>query len=471
MADGRTYTALSQTPPSLGSSLQLLSVFGSVVGWLFAKPFGVAKNGYQLTGAQFNHTADIYFPDTSDRVIISQEFLGHDVFDQITLESDIRGTIPTIAAGSRLEVTEYEEQYTTVEAGTIHSASTRTFVNKITGQKYIQRVSQTFIFNTCKFAPFSDEDNVSTTLKVIKNYLGYETRDNIVRYGTSNKIVLMGQKDPCLEGRNTCSPHSTCIAQRDTYTCVCQSGFTGNYVDGVTECVDIDECLAGIHNCDINADCYNHEGGFQCRCRDQFEGNGATCNWISRCKDKNCDSNAHCIDNPGEDPICLCKTGYTGDGQKCWKIQERPCDNCSPFGHCGYDSTNTLKCLCNPGYIGDGFYCTEAPEVTSPTEQSVSETTEAYYLHSVETTPSVSEAEYNATYVLPHCNILDCSCPKGYSNYQDKRGNDLCRIDSYRDPIGPLDNDTSSKFQYLLEYTAFFVHKKIMNFLFIFSKM
>ncbi|XP_047508934.1 nidogen [Pieris napi] len=446
VADGRSYTALSQTPPSLGSSLQLLSVFGSVVGWLFAKPTGLAKNGYQLTGAHFNHTADIYFPDTSDRVIINQEFLGHDVFDQITLEGDIRGTIPNIPAGSRLEISEYEEQYTIVEAGTVQSASTRTFTNKITGQKYVQRVSQTFTFNTCRFVPFSDEENISTQLKVIKNYLGYETRENIVRYGTSNKIVPVGQEDPCIEGRNTCNPHSKCIAQGDSFTCVCQSGFTSTYIDGNTGCIDIDECLAGTHNCDINADCFNHEGGFQCRCREQFEGNGVTCNWMSRCKDKICGPNAQCIDNPGEDPICLCNTGYTGDGQNCWKSQENKCGSCSPYGYCGYDSTNTLTCQCNPGYNGDGFYCAEdiVEEVTTPSENIDSETTQAYYVpDSVETTPSPTESDYNATYVLPNCNFFGCSCPEGYLNYQDDRGNDLCRIDSFKEPIVPLDNDTS----------------------------
>lgn len=30
--------------------MQLLSTLGGIIGWLFAKPIGKIKNGYQLTG-------------------------------------------------------------------------------------------------------------------------------------------------------------------------------------------------------------------------------------------------------------------------------------------------------------------------------------------------------------------------------------------------------------------------------------
>lgn len=48
--DGRTYTAISRVPEAVGPSFQLLSNLGSVIGWLFAKPIGETKNGFQLTG-------------------------------------------------------------------------------------------------------------------------------------------------------------------------------------------------------------------------------------------------------------------------------------------------------------------------------------------------------------------------------------------------------------------------------------
>lgn len=49
--DGRTYTALSRVPEEIGASFQLLGNLGGVIGWLFAKPIGETKNGYELTGS------------------------------------------------------------------------------------------------------------------------------------------------------------------------------------------------------------------------------------------------------------------------------------------------------------------------------------------------------------------------------------------------------------------------------------
>lgn len=50
--DGRTYTALSRVPEEIGASFQLLGNLGGVIGWLFAKPIGETKNGYELTGRE-----------------------------------------------------------------------------------------------------------------------------------------------------------------------------------------------------------------------------------------------------------------------------------------------------------------------------------------------------------------------------------------------------------------------------------
>lgn len=48
--DGRVYMAISNIPPSLGYELQYLTVFSSVVSWLFALHSDNTYNGYQLTG-------------------------------------------------------------------------------------------------------------------------------------------------------------------------------------------------------------------------------------------------------------------------------------------------------------------------------------------------------------------------------------------------------------------------------------
>ncbi|XP_075974166.1 nidogen [Anticarsia gemmatalis] len=380
VSDGRAYTALSLVPQGLGSSMQLLNVLGGVVGWLFAKPASSAKNGYQLTGSLFNHTADVWFPASGDRVSINQEYFGHDVFDQITLETDIRGTIPVVLTGTSLEITDYDEQYTVVKPGVLRADSSRTFKNKITGETIEQRVSQTFTFSTCRFAPPTAEENTPLTLKVSKNYLGYESPANIVRYGMTNRVFLLGQEDPCIKGRDTCSPHSTCVVQGDTFACVCQSGFATIQHEDSTACIDIDECAAGTHNCHANADCYNHAGGFQCRCRQGFTGDGYKCEALSPCYNKNCDPNARCVES----------------GQE-------------------------ASCVCNPGFVGDGQFCYEGQPRESPDN---------------------NEADYNDSVVLPNCDRDNvCSCPPGYSDYRDSLNNRLCRLDSYNVPIPEPNNE------------------------------
>lgn len=48
--DGRTYTAVSKLPEEIGFDMQTLNILGGLISWLFAKPVGKAKNGYQRTG-------------------------------------------------------------------------------------------------------------------------------------------------------------------------------------------------------------------------------------------------------------------------------------------------------------------------------------------------------------------------------------------------------------------------------------
>lgn len=49
--DGRSYTAISPLESGIGYGTQLVYAFGSVIGWLFAKPVANdnAPNGYQVS--------------------------------------------------------------------------------------------------------------------------------------------------------------------------------------------------------------------------------------------------------------------------------------------------------------------------------------------------------------------------------------------------------------------------------------
>lgn len=48
--DGRVFMAISGVPNNLGFEMQYLSVFPSVISWLFSLHSANAYNGYQLTG-------------------------------------------------------------------------------------------------------------------------------------------------------------------------------------------------------------------------------------------------------------------------------------------------------------------------------------------------------------------------------------------------------------------------------------
>ena len=53
--DGRTYTAISRIPPSVGTAMQALTPIGTPIAWLFARRMGEgARQGFPIyfaTGA------------------------------------------------------------------------------------------------------------------------------------------------------------------------------------------------------------------------------------------------------------------------------------------------------------------------------------------------------------------------------------------------------------------------------------
>ena len=51
-----------------------------------------------------NHTCDIFFPRSSDRVTINIKYLGLDIFDQLALAVKVRGSVPSIDFGSVQEL-------------------------------------------------------------------------------------------------------------------------------------------------------------------------------------------------------------------------------------------------------------------------------------------------------------------------------------------------------------------------------
>lgn len=198
MSDGRAYTAISKIPVSIGASIQSLQILGGVIGWVFAKPVAEALNGYQLTGGVFNHSATLYFPNTNQKITIKHKYNGLDVFDQLRLEVDIQGEIPQLLlsqANPQVTVNEYEEQYTLTSPGVIQSSTSRSFsYRSLEGNENIitYTVDQVFVFDYCKFEA-SPADG-TWRIKVGKNFISYESREQIVRFGLSSKVTPLGGK-------------------------------------------------------------------------------------------------------------------------------------------------------------------------------------------------------------------------------------------------------------------------------------
>lgn len=195
MTDGRAYTAISKVPEGIGDDIQSLQILGATIGWLFAKPIGNALNGYQLTGGLFNHTAIITFTNTNHKVLIRQKYLGLDVFDQLRLEVEIQGELPHLPEEAKVTINEYQEQYTLTKPGVVQSSSSHIHTyTDIDGKEVVTpyTIDQTFIFDYCKY----DAVPVDSTwrLKVGRNFISYESREQIIRFGLSNKVTPLGGK-------------------------------------------------------------------------------------------------------------------------------------------------------------------------------------------------------------------------------------------------------------------------------------
>ena len=88
-------------------------------------------------------------------------------------------------------------------------------------------------------------------------------------------LLVCADIDEC--STSPCSAFADCTNTSGSYTCTCQTGYSG---DGVT-CTDDDECTAGTHNCNVAADCTNTAGSFTCACQTGFSGDGVTCTKIT----------------------------------------------------------------------------------------------------------------------------------------------------------------------------------------------
>ncbi|KRT78905.1 EGF-like domain containing protein, partial [Oryctes borbonicus] len=452
MKDARTYTAISKIPTEIGFSSQSLQILGSTIGWIFAKPLANAVNGFQITGGVFNHTIELSSVNTGHSLTIKQNYLGLDVFDRLRLEVVLEGTIPNLPEFTNATISEYQEQYSVTRLGVIQSVSTRILKYNDSYNHQIElafKIKQDILHDYCKYTTPA----VGTTwkLKVGKNFISYEGREQIIRFGLSNKVGPLDDIDPCDEGRLTCGENSSCVVDGDSFTCVCNPGFHEIENEGQSYCIDINECQRGQHNCDLNAICTNEIGSFKCECKSDYVGDGKTCTPATSCATVTCPQDAHCVQT--DIAKCECLPGFASTGQACVAVKGRNCyysNNCSPYGYCSLNESNVYVCSCLLGYEGDGYICTKTTEPPTTTTEIIpsSNKTEPPTVTEPDEDEAVEESserqppvDVSPDKVVESCIFGRCWCPLGYEKIPDSV---YCELVVTENVTIPKDNEEES---------------------------
>jgi len=167
-------------------------------------------------GGLFNHTAELSFPSTGDKVTIHSNYLGLDVFGQLKMEAEITGTVPYLEKDTRVDYGDYDELYTRAQPGMIRSQSERTckLLRGDGDEREINfKLDQIFSYQECPHAIFDPEDD-TTRLKFFRGVTAYEGTEGIIRFAINTKIT------PLEDG-----PHSSCVVEGDSFKCVCNAGW------------------------------------------------------------------------------------------------------------------------------------------------------------------------------------------------------------------------------------------------------
>ncbi|XP_020604386.1 fibrillin-1-like [Orbicella faveolata] len=174
---------------------------------------------------------------------------------------------------------------------------------------------------TCNCIPGFTGDGKNCLLSSFLDIDEKELADNYSNVSLSISGITQGvwstsvDLDECASGQNNCHQHAVCSNNISSFTCHCESGYTG---DGFL-CEDINECANDQHSCHFLAKCSNTEGSYTCSCVLGYQGDGIRqCADLDECASgqHNCHQHADCSNNIGSF-TCHCQSGYTGDGLFC----------------------------------------------------------------------------------------------------------------------------------------------------------
>uniref|UniRef100_A0A8C5KP03 Nidogen-1 n=1 Tax=Jaculus jaculus TaxID=51337 RepID=A0A8C5KP03_JACJA len=376
MNHGRSYTAISTIPETVGYSLLPLAPIGGIIGWMFAVEQDGFKNGFSITGGEFTRQAEVTFVGHPGKLVIKQQFSGIDEHGHLTINTELEGRVPQIPYGASVHIEPYTELYH-YSSSVITSSSTREYTVTDPGQEgatpshtHTYQWRQTITFQECVHDDSRPALPSTQQLSVDSVFVLYNQGERILRYALSNSIgpVRDGSPDalqnPCYIGTHGCDTNAACRPGPGTqFTCECSIGFRG---DGQT-CYDIDECSEQPSVCGSHAVCNNHPGTFRCECAEGYRfSEGGVCvavvdqrpiNYcVTGLHDCDIPQRAQCIYTGGSSYACSCLPGFSGDGRACQDVDECQLSRCHPDAFC-YNTPGSFTCQCKPGYQGDGFRC------------------------------------------------------------------------------------------------------------------
>uniref|UniRef100_A0A5F5PU89 Nidogen 1 n=1 Tax=Equus caballus TaxID=9796 RepID=A0A5F5PU89_HORSE len=241
MNHGRSYTAISTIPETVGYSLLPLAPVGGIIGWMFAVEQDGFKNGFSITGGEFTRQAEVTFVGHPGKLVIKQQFSGIDEHGHLTIDTELEGHVPQIPFGSSVHIEPYTELYH-YSRGVITSSSTREYTvteperdGAAPSHVHTYQWRQTITFQECTHDDSQLALPSTQQLSVDSVFVLYNQEERILRYALSNSIgpVRDGSPDalqnPCYIGTHGCDTNAACRPGPGTqFTCECSIGFRGD---------------------------------------------------------------------------------------------------------------------------------------------------------------------------------------------------------------------------------------------------
>uniref|UniRef100_A0A2K6B882 Nidogen 1 n=1 Tax=Macaca nemestrina TaxID=9545 RepID=A0A2K6B882_MACNE len=229
MNHGRSYTAISTIPETVGYSLLPLAPVGGIIGWMFAVEQDGFKNGFSITGGEFTRQAEVTFVGHPGKLVIKQRFSGIDEHGHLTIDTELEGHVPQIPFGSSVHIEPYTELYHYSTSGEPQPCPRYTVTRAGSERRpapsrvYTYQVAQD---NHLPGMPASTRQLSGDSVFVL-NSIGP------VREGSPDAL-----QNPCYIGTHGCDTNAACRpGPRTQFTCECSIGFRG---DGRT-CYEVEK--------------------------------------------------------------------------------------------------------------------------------------------------------------------------------------------------------------------------------------